>query len=91
MNEEELKELEQCGAAWLSPADTAIVMGLDLLEFTELMEANGPEHLAYMRARLKRTVAYRNSILDLAVAGSAPAQELALKLYKQHVIDNTDL
>ncbi len=79
MSEEQLKSIEESGRELMSPKEAAIIAGIDWQVFKAEFDGQGAAYLAYQRGSLKRICEMKKVVLDLAIAGSAPAQELALK------------
>lgn len=79
MTDEQLEELESMGELLVTPEDAAVTMGLDCdLLVLELKKPESPLYTAYHSGRIKTELELRKSIIDLAKAGSSPAQTMAV-------------
>ena len=83
MTEEELESIEESGRQLMSPREAATIAGVDWYQFKADYDGQGKAYLAYQRGALQRIREMKKVVLDLATAGSAPAQELALKYLKE--------
>ncbi len=75
MNIEQLKELESIGELQFSLYETSVITG-----HSECELSTGDAAIAYMRGRLKAQAMVRESILQMARQGAAPAQKQFLEL-----------
>lgn len=77
--QEQLEEIENMAVLFLSPEDIAINIGVDPDEFAELINIKtGPGYEAYFKGWIKTEIALRQSILQAALNGSSPAQQMML-------------
>jgi len=77
--QEQLHEIEAMAALFLPPEDIAINIGVDPDEFTEIVNLKtGAGYQAYYKGRMKTEVELRQSILQAALNGSSPAQQMML-------------
>ena len=77
--QEQLDEIEAMAALFLPPDDIAINIGVDPDEFTELINIkSGIGYQAFFKGWMKTEVELRQSILQAALNGSSPAQQMML-------------
>jgi len=77
--QEQLDEIESMATLFLPPDDIAINIGVDPDEFTELINIkSGPGYQAFFKGWMKTEVELRQSILQAALNGSSPAQQMML-------------
>lgn len=89
LNDEELKTLERLGENFMSKEDCAKTLELDSYDFLqELRNKNSDAHKAYYRGFLKRKLEVRESIMEVALRGSNPAQVQVLKFIEQAEKEN---
>ncbi|AWW31840.1 hypothetical protein DN752_17825 [Echinicola strongylocentroti] len=72
VNEEQLEEVEELAGCFFTEEEILEIIGLET--------ANQAIRRAIRKGLLKQEAALRKSIIDLAVAGSSPAQTLAFKM-----------
>ena len=84
LDNRKIEELEELGAAFTSVEDAAVILQSDpVLLRNAIDDSNTPEHAAYHRGRLMSEFDTRKSIVQMAKAGSSPAQVLALNLIRK--------
>lgn len=77
--QEQLDEIEAMATLFLPPDDIAINIGVDPDEFTELINIkSGTGYQAFFKGWMKTEVELRQSILQAALNGSSPAQQMML-------------
>lgn len=85
--QEQLEEIEAMATLFLPPDDIAINIGVDPEEFAELIHIKtGLGYLAYFKGWIKTEVKLRNSILQAALNGSSPAQQMMLQYQNKAAI-----
>lgn len=78
---DQLAEVEELSAYFLSPEEIAIVLEVDSVDFEDaLLDETGLIFRAYRKGYLKSKVELRKSIIALAKQGSGPAQSLATRM-----------
>ena len=76
---EQLEEIESMACLFISTDDIAINLGVDPDEFTELISTKiGEGYKAYFKGWMKTEVDLRQSILQSALNGSSPAQQMMM-------------
>jgi len=84
LNEQQLKAIEEMAKLFYSPEDIAINLEADPDEFTELIAIHeGDIFKAYMKGWLASDMELRQSILQAALNGSSPAQQMMKDFQKQ--------
>lgn len=84
LNEEQLEQLKEFGAAFTNLADAAMILEVDEFELRmAVSKTKTPEHQAYHGGRLQSEFETRQAIVKQATAGSSPAQVLAMKLINE--------
>lgn len=77
LTQEQLEEIESMASLFLQPDDIAVNIGVDPDDFTDLINTkSGPVYLAYFKGWMKTEVELRQSILQSALNGSIPAQQM---------------
>ncbi|MES2590896.1 MAG: hypothetical protein V4608_03340 [Bacteroidota bacterium] len=82
MTDTELKNTEDTAGFFFSPEETAIIC-----EFPDSFLDREDFQRAYKKGRLKRELALRKSVIELAVSGSSPAQVLAVQMLEKSKLD----
>lgn len=78
---DELKQVEELSELFLTPREIARMLQIDCQIILEQIDAeDGQLYEAFMRGRLQSEVDLRKGILQLAKAGSSPAQTMAMDL-----------
>jgi hypothetical protein len=81
LTEDQLKEVERLARLQLSHKEVGLIVGYIVTEASDTaMAAFGQ---AMLRGRLLEEAELRTSVFELAKAGSAPAQTLAMQLVNQ--------
>ena len=76
-NEDQLKEIESMASLFFNPEEIAINLEVDEADFLEmLLTKSGNGYTAYMKGRLKTDTDIRQAILQSALNGSSPAQQM---------------
>jgi hypothetical protein len=88
LNKEELGELEDLAGATLNNDDLEIVMRLPKGFLREAISSGLPEGLAVLRGRIKTKAMHRKAVVQLAMAGSGPAQAMVEQFIVQQQIDD---
>lgn len=84
ITEEETAEVVNLAALFFSPREISVMLELDPREVNEQLDAGeGPFYRAFQQGRLQSEVDLRRSIMQLARAGSSPAQTMAMNLFKE--------
>lgn len=86
---EQLAELEDLAECLMPKADIAKIMGIDPFTFSQLLETNNEIKTAHLRGHLKAKAAIHKSVVNLAKAGSSPAQNLAVSFVREIEQNNT--
>lgn len=77
LTEEHYSEIERMAALFFTPAEIAINLEVDPDDFTALiLSQNSPAAQAYSRGRLTTDMQLRAAILQSALNGSSPSQQL---------------
>lgn len=83
-SEEILNEVKRIAAAGYTPKQTAFRMDIDENEFVAaLVNAEDPLSIAYFQGLNTVELVVRESVFKLAMAGSSPAQTLAIKILEE--------
>lgn len=78
---QELKnKIEDLAGCFFTPDDIAIVLQLDLNEFNGIRFEMDDFRIPYQRGKLLKEAEVRKAILKMAVAGSSPAQLMAVEI-----------
>ena len=78
---EELAEVESLAGLFFSPREISVMLELPLPEILEQIDINaGNFYRAFQKGRLQNEVDLRKAIMQLARAGSSPAQTMAMDL-----------
>jgi len=81
---EQYKEIETMASLFFSAEQIAINIEVDPDEFTELIETHqGDAYKAYFSGRITTETQLRQSILQSAINGSSPAQQLMIEFQKR--------
>lgn len=81
LSEDELKNITRMAAAAYTPYQVAFAMGINKDAFTAaITEDNNPISIAYFKGLYSSELAVRESVFQLARAGSSPAQTLTLRM-----------
>lgn len=81
MSDDQLKELESLAAAFMSIQEIAIIMEIDYLTLREsLKDVESAAYRSHQKGYLKSKYEVNKKIINLAIAGSSPAQSQAHKL-----------
>ena len=81
LNEEHFREIEEMASLFLSPEEIAINLEVDIDEFLMEIQLSGVVAQYYHRGRLKTSIELRKAILQAAVNGSSPAQQMMKEFY----------
>lgn len=78
---EELAEVENLAGLFFSPREISVMMEFDADEINEHLDSRqGDFYRAFQKGRLQNEVDLRKAIMQLARAGSSPAQTMAMDL-----------
>jgi len=89
MTTEQLKQLEDLGAAFMGIVECAIILEMDTEELAELVaDETSDAHRAYHKGRLMSEYQVRRGILKSAADGSSPAQTTAMELLEKMNMHN---
>jgi len=78
---EELIEVENLAGLFFSPREISLMLELRINEIYEQLDSNqGNFFRAFQKGRLQNEVDLRKAIIQLARAGSSPAQTMAMNL-----------
>jgi len=81
ITQEELIEVENLAGLFFSPREISVMLELHLPEILEQLDTSeGNFHRAFQKGRLQNEVDLRKAIMQLARAGSSPAQTMAMNL-----------
>ncbi len=77
LTEEQLKGIENMASLFFSAADIAFNIEVDVDDFTELIQTKqGEAYKAYFKGWMNSEKDLRKSILESALNGSSPAQQM---------------
>ncbi len=79
LNDEQLKELEDMASTFMDLSSLEIIMSLPEGFLADAIYKKSPEGISVLKGRLKTEARIRKCVIDLAIAGSAPAQAMAVK------------
>ena len=80
-DDQTINDVKRIAAAGYTPEQTAFRLGLDAEKFLQaLMHEEDPLAIAYFQGLNSVELAVRESVYKLAIAGSSPAQTLAIKI-----------
>lgn len=80
---EQLKEIEDFASLMLTPTEVALAVGMEPKDFLNSLELKEDElYKAYMKGHLRTKAENNRAILQMAKAGSSPAQKELLNLIK---------
>ena len=78
---EELALIEELASYFFTPREIAVMVELDPDEAVFLVSSEGnPFYTAFQKGRLQNEVNLRKAIIQLAKAGSSPAQTMSMDL-----------
>jgi len=80
------QKIEELAGCFFTPEDIAIILQLDLNEFTGSRFECDDFKIPYKRGKLLKEAEIRKAILKMAVAGSSPAQILAKELIDKSLL-----
>lgn len=81
---EELQEVERLAALYFTPREIALMLQIKFDEVLLQFDANqGDFYEAFQTGRLQSEVDLRKGIIQLAKAGSSPAQTMAMDLFNK--------
>ena len=81
IKEEELAEIGKLAAVFYTPKQIALILELPVAEFVEACSEEGTVCFnAFFGGRLKSEYEVRAAVVQLAKAGSSPAQTMAMQL-----------
>ncbi len=88
LTEEQLAEVEAFGAAFMKPEEIAVIMELEPVGLRAAIEdQSSAVAKAYKKGFLSSKFQVNRKIVDLAKAGSSPAQAMANKLIQDIEFD----
>ena len=80
---EDLAAISTYGEVFFTPKEIAIILQLNMQDFIDdCRDINHEAHAAYMKGTLLSEAKIRKSIINLAISGSTPAQNLSLDILK---------
>lgn len=80
-SDEEIATTEELARLFFTPREIALMLQVSFDDVqTQMDAATGPIYEAFQRGRLQSEVDLRKGILQLAKAGSSPAQTMAMGL-----------
>ena len=89
LDQNQLDKLCTLGETFFSVQQCALVLEVDQLELKkEIKLQTSAAHKAYYKGLLTATLKLRQSIMDLAMRGSSPAQTQMLKILEQTINNN---
>ena len=87
----ELQEVSAMAAVFFTPKQIAIALEFELDDFVNACLENGSDcYNAFEGGRLKSEYEVRKSVMQLAKAGSSPAQTMALEMIKNSIMKMMD-
>lgn len=81
LSPEQYKEIEEMAGLFLSPEEIAINIEVDAEEFLIELQLGGEIAQHYFKGRIKTSIELRKAILQAAVNGSSPAQQMMKDFY----------
>jgi hypothetical protein len=85
--QEQLDEIEAMALIFIHPEDIAVNIGVDPEEFVDLINTkSGEAYTAYFKGWMKTEIELRKSILQSALNGSSPAQQMMLQYQNKSVL-----
>jgi len=89
LSEEDLKQLEANARLMFSIAEIALIIMLPVEQLKKRIDdAATPEHASFHKGRLEAEAKIRQSIYDLAMNGSSPAQTQFLSIIENAKLDD---
>lgn len=89
LNDNELVQLQANAALMFTIKEIATILQLDPAELKcQVNKENTPEFASFQRGRLEAEGKIRQSIFDLALNGSSPAQSQFLQLIENSKLDD---
>jgi hypothetical protein len=85
---EQLKQVEELAELFFTPGDIALIIEADKDKFCRSCVLHGKIRKAFDKGRLLGEAKIRKSIKELAENGSAPAQQLILKIKQESELRN---
>ncbi len=84
LSKEQLEQVELLAYRMFSPANIAVAIEVDVIDFIDEVRTRGTEaHQAFFRGYMQQQAELRESIIKAAKNGSNPAQMELLKLLKK--------
>jgi len=80
---DQIKEVEELAELFFTPSEIALIIEVDPADFCKEFLYPGKILTAYNKGRLLAEAKIRKSIKELAENGSAPAQQLLLKIRQE--------
>lgn len=87
LNNDQLQEVFDHAALFLSPEEIAVLLDLDIVQFiAEIKSKKGVIYLQYMKGKTQSKKAIRENVLKMAKHGSPQAEDLAEKYIAEQKI-----
>lgn len=87
LTEEQLEQVYENAALFLSPEEIAVLIDADVHQFmAEIKLKKGPVYLRYMKGKTESKKAIRENVLKMAKHGSPQAEDLAEKYISEQKI-----
>lgn len=87
LNKDQLQEVFDHAALFLSPEEIAVLLDLDIVQFiAEIKSKKGTIYLQYMKGKTQSKKAIRENVLKMAKHGSPQAEDLAEKYIAEQKI-----
>lgn len=84
ITQEELEEVERLAALYFTPREIALMLQINFSEILPQFDIeDGNFYSSFQSGRLQSEVDLRKGILQLAKAGSSPAQTMAMDLFNK--------
>ncbi len=89
LTEEQLEQLEDLAAACMKTREICMIMELDHDEFmNDLKDTASPVFIAHQKGFLTTKYLVNKKLIDLAKAGSSPAQTASIKLILEKELED---
>ncbi len=84
-----MQEIRDYAALMFTRREIALIIDVSYDQFLDMLENRGGDvYRSFQASRLKEEALIRRAVLDLAKAGSSPAQTAALKLIENAKLDD---
>jgi hypothetical protein len=82
-----LTEIEQLASLNYTPEEVSVIIGIDKTTIeTAIQDPSSEIYRSYWKGFYTTDIKLRQSIIKLAVSGSSPAQNLALKMQENQIM-----